>query len=280
MKNIIVWLALPCLVALAVWVIWRRLPERTEPSAAKAASAPQSGAVAAEPAPKKRGLAAPQIKDRIAAAEALAQKHDESSKQKLLAVLSAEDHPEVKVRIVETLGREWRFDPAVVAALVKAMADDEKDEVRAAASEALASLGEPAKGAVPEVRKLLQAEKHRLAAMEALGRIGPSAHPAVAEIAASLEAKKTAERLAAITALRRIGLASKAVLGDEQKGIVKALHDENAQVRENAALCLKRIGTAAKTEAVKRALENLKNDEDEQVRRAAESAWEKIYETR
>jgi HEAT repeat protein len=279
MKNWMVWLLLPLLVALAAWGIWDN-QKRNAPVAPPPVSSGRTPGVqeVETKAAKKEGLNSPRVKERIKAVEDLAKKKDEAAKAKLLNVLAHEEHPEVKARLIEELGHNFRFDPQVIAALTRCMAESEKPEVRGAADEALGTINEMGKAAVPEVRKLLKDGAHRAAALEVLGRIGPAAGETVEEVGAYLESPKTAERLAAITALRRIGLAAKAVLGDETKGIVKAAADEDARIRECAAQCFKRIGEAAKTAAVKAALEKLKADKEAPVRKAAEAAWQKLYE--
>lgn len=233
---------------------------------------------AAEILPEAQGLDSANANERLAAVKKLGASGDFSTAGKtLLAALEREREPDVRAVMVETMGRAWRGEPAVLKAVTQCLSDEEKDSVRAAASETVRALGETGKAGVPELRQLLRDERFRLAAFQTLGEIGPFAEAAVEDAAGFLTSKRVVERRAGMKLLRQIGLASKKVLGDERGGITGALHDEDAQVREEAALCVKRIGGEAQTEAVRKALEKLREDSAEGVRRAATSAYEKLY---
>jgi len=110
--------------------------------------------------------------------------------------------------------------------------------MRQGASIALANLGQPA---VPALRKsLVSARKDvRLWSAYTLGQIGPVAKSAVEALSVSLTDADPALRAAAAQALGKI--AAPTVVD----GLSNALGDENRQVRRNAAVALRQIGSAA-----------------------------------
>ena len=90
----------------------------------------------------------------------------------------------VRVRSAYALRRIRADSPEVVSSLVKGIKSGDA-ELRSASLGALGAIGAGAKGAVPEVARLLSSEASsdvKLAAANALGKIGPDAHGAVAEL--------------------------------------------------------------------------------------------------
>ncbi len=206
-----------------------------------------------------------------------AQKDKKEAKEKLMALLKIEKDPNVRTELVRALGRMSRTDSEVIPLLTKYRGTDEADSVREAAVEALTDLGEDGRPAVEALTKMLDDDEQRLVALETLGEIGPFAVASTKRIAMVLQSKRVTERREALRVLRKIGVGSASVLGSKDTGIIGCLSDQDADVRAEAAKVLKRIGNAPDRPELKEALSGLRDDPDERVKRAAESAWQKLY---
>jgi len=205
------------------------------------------------------------------------------------------DVREAAIRAVGNMGAEAR---RAVPGLMNVVVVEQHEELRKAALDALASLGEEA---VPDVAKALKDERTaaRLQACAILARIGPAAKKAAPALTAALKDKSPEVRAGAAAAIGALGAEGRSAVaalapllkdpewrvraaaagalggvGPEAKGAVKqlatALADAEPEVRAAAATALGRIGREAKPAGP--ALEGLKADGNEAVRKAAEAA--------
>ena len=167
--------------------------------------------------------------------------------------------------IAKITGDYRKHLPVLLAAL------DDKRVFAGMAGTALAGFGSEAASAVPRLREMLGPENHsdnRWAAAFALASIGPEAAPAAPELASALADSDEKLRWYAAFALGEIGAESPIVV----QALIGALEDFDDDVRGYAARALGKIGYQ---EALP-ALEALLQDENESVRREAESAIEAI----
>ena len=167
--------------------------------------------------------------------------------------------------------------------------DDENYDIRGAAAKALAAVA--GKDAAPLLVEQLKREREagtrkragdqdfwdndsvcaNIAA--ALGKLGPEAAPAVPLLSAVLADSHvfSYDKEDAIETLGAIGPAAK----DAVPHLIKVLDDEDAVLREKAAVALGRIGPAAKA-AVPRLLKVSQSDAEDDLRTAARAAIRRI----
>lgn len=147
---------------------------------------------------------------------------------------------------------------------------DENPRARRTAAARLAKMGAGAKDAIPHLTEMVKEEDTdvRLSAVYALGKIGPSdKETAVAALATALDDQDLIVRKFAVEALANVGDASVVAL-------TQALGDENLSVRKDAAKALLDLGQPALQAITQAAVSN----EDEQVRKNAETVVKKIME--
>jgi HEAT repeat protein/lysophospholipase L1-like esterase len=156
--------------------------------------------------------------------------------------------------------------PKLVAAL-----GSPDDYVSAFAAWSLGNLGAAAKDSVPALAGALARERTNAVVAAALARIGPAAAGAVPTLAEALRGDDPDRRWRAARTLGRIGPAAAAAVGP----LTDALGDAgNSDLRLHAARALGRIGAAARPAAA--ALQRATGDPDENVRREAKQALERL----
>lgn len=156
--------------------------------------------------------------------------------------------------------------PRLVAALTSP-----DDYVSAFAAWSLGNLGAAAKDAVPALAGALARERTNAVVAGALARIGPAAEGAVPTLVEALRGDDAGRRWRAARTLGRIGPAAAAAVGP----LTDALGDTgNGELRLHAARALGRIGAAARPAAA--ALQRATGDPDENVRREAKQALERL----
>lgn len=140
---------------------------------------------------------------------------------------------------------------------------------RAKAAQRLATFGNRARVAVPELIKMLKEEDAvcRSMAQDALAKIGAPDSKEISLLITSLKDKMRDVRAYAAQALGLMGHAAHSA-GPE---LVAALKDSDATVRRNAALALGKVGFDDKTKAFE-ALKPLLEDSDQAVRVASAEA--------
>ena len=156
--------------------------------------------------------------------------------------------------------------------LIRAL--DDKRVYAGMVGTALAGLGADASPAVPRLRELLDADNRpddRWAAAFALASIGPASAAASPGLALALSDSDEKLRWYAAFALSEIGGS-----GSRNGIAIRALHDFDDDVRGYAARALGRIGAPDALPALNATLQ----DENDSVRREAESAIRSIRESR
>jgi len=179
----------------------------------------------------------------------------------------------VRATVVMTLDGLSSRGPEVVKALAQAVAKDVHQTVRRLALYALANMAEDAKDAVPHLASLLRDKDGNLRTTAALAlvKIGKDS---IAELLKILGDPSADARLAAIQTLSQF---SKEDLNESAvTAMVKALADEDARVRQVAAMDMALLGTQAREQGggadVNKALFGLLKDKDVRVRRSAVAA--------
>lgn len=120
-----------------------------------------------------------------------------------------------------------------------------RDDVRAAASEALSTLALHAELAVVPLAKLLDGkagDEVCLAALDVLGKLGRIAEPAAGDVATALASDSYEVRTKAVEVL--ICLGALGCAGAAMPAVTKLLADDSAGVRASAAEALKGVGTS------------------------------------
>jgi len=160
--------------------------------------------------------------------------------------------------------------PTLLAAL-----QDESEDVRGSAAEALERLGQTSDVVVSALLTALQDESEdvRESAAEALGRLGQTSDVVVSALLAALQDESKDVRESAAVSLGQLGQTSEAVVS----ALLIALRDKNSSVRRSAAVSLGQVGQAS--EAVVSALVAALRDEDSIVRRFAAIALEWVGQT-
>ncbi len=192
--------------------------------------------------------------------------------QRLTAALK---HDKLQSHVAFLLGEMGAKAEPVVPALAALLQDDE-DDTRREAAIALAKIGPAAKAAVPELIRLVQTPEGPAvyAACYALGRIGPAAIEAKPALSQALAGKDETLSAIAAWALAQIDPKCTVTAPKSVPVLVRALSDHDARIRQQAAAALQCLGTLAK-EALP-ALEKATQDENEQVRAAAQQAIRSI----
>jgi HEAT repeat protein len=189
----------------------------------------------------------------------------------VLAALESDDW-DLQWAAADALGFMGSSNPAVLATLTAALGHDSSIVVSAAAT-ALARIGAAAVPVLSDV--LLQPEDPRAEwAADALGRIGPAADAAAELLLAQLHSPQPG-----LAAWSAIALAK--ITGDERAipMLVKLLERmDRADLRQQAALGLKVVGPRASGAAG--ALNALRHDPDDDVRRAVEAALSAVTAVR
>jgi HEAT repeat protein len=154
--------------------------------------------------------------------------------------------------------RQNASSPKDISSLISDLGDKDAP-IRLRAAEALTGRGS---AAVPELRKALKDtnDQVRIAAATALGRIGPEAKASIPSLIEALDDKHRYVRAEAAKALSRMGDAADAAV----RPLFQVMVDEDIGVRHNAAEALARIGPVAFPSLIER----LKH-EDKQVRMEA-----------
>lgn len=239
---------------------------------------------------------------RMAAASALGDIGPELGVVPALMGAMGDDDEAVGARVAAALVRI--SGPKLVPDLIEAL-QDEDNTVRANAANALGMIGPEAKDAVPHLIELLKDENYyvqdnvihaleqidpetgvifaliktmegktpieNMTAVQALGRIGPKAVPALIE---AMQDEDSSMRESAIYALWWMQPQTDPEATEVVLALIKALGDENSDVRVRAADALGQIGPKASA-AVPALIEALK-DEDSSVRKSAAEALGKI----
>ncbi len=159
---------------------------------------------------------------------------------------------------------------AAVPALLKAL-ETSDPQVQAEILDALAQIGPDAKAAIPAAIKLLGSPNPMVqyTALHLLGALGKAAQDAVPAIEKIYNGRDEFGKAVAAWALVSIDPKPENVTRAIPM-MIKALGHENPSVRVHAAQMLGKIGKG--NSDVKAALEKAKNDEDESVKKAVDSA--------
>lgn len=199
-----------------------------------------------------------------------------SAVPELVAILRDDGRKPLHEPAIETLGRIGPGAKEAVSILVEALSREAP--LSGASALALQSICPDSGSLVAPLLAALKAADSaavRAAAAEALGRVGPGAATAIGDLAAVLSSDGNAGvRMAVARALGKIGPKSAGVLGV----LTRALQDQDARVRETAAVTLGDMGSSAR-EAVDRLAAVLKEDADPAVRRHAAKALTQISPT-
>ena len=182
----------------------------------------------------------------------------------------------VRGRAAEVLGRIGEGAAPAVPALIEAM-EDERPDVRREVLFTLGSIGPQAKAAVAVARKALADpdQSVRYSAVWALGRIGPDASVALPDLEKDVcDTNDPYFGSVCAWAMIRIDAKNEKLIKQALPVLIKALENEKAFVRSEAASTLGLIGPPAK-EALP-ALKKAASDSDETVAKAAAEAIDKI----
>ena len=168
--------------------------------------------------------------------------------------------------------------PALVAALDDAASTERSsaDEFHAEVLAAIALIGPQDAALIKKCMAMLNSEHDRVrrTATYALGKAGPAAKGAVGALRGQLNGDDEMLRIVTLWALLQITPDDQQVIKAAIPGLTKALEDPRPLVRLEAALALGKIGP--KAASAKEALEQLGDDSDEAVRRAAAEALSQI----
>jgi HEAT repeat protein len=186
-------------------------------------------------------------------------------------------YPFLRCRVLEALGKSAGAAPAVVVpALLRALAGDESEDVRAASARELGKVQPVPKGAVAALTRALDDPAVWVAeqAAEALRQIGPAARPAIPALTAALESGRQAVSGAAAAALKACGASGDRVV----RGLIALLrHGKCWPDRAHATQALAVCGRGSPE--VVAALEAALRDKEDYVRRDAQKALDKLRES-
>ncbi|HUY92107.1 MAG TPA: HEAT repeat domain-containing protein [Pirellulales bacterium] len=168
--------------------------------------------------------------------------------------------------------------PALLAALDDATSTERSsaDDFHAEALVAIALIGPQDPAVVKKCTAMLNSENDRVrrTATYALGKAGAAAKGAMSALRGQLNGDDETLRMVTLWALLQITPGDQQIVKAAVPGLTKALEDSRPLVRLEAVLALGKLGSQAAS--AKAALEQLADDPDEAVRRAAAEAVEQV----
>lgn len=168
-------------------------------------------------------------------------------------VKATEDNdPTVRQNAIEALANAGRDAPGAIPALIKVLNDDAEIDVRVKAASALKQFGPAGKPAAPALGEAIKNNSNkelRITAATALAEIGPDAKAALPVVIELLQDRDKETRLAAMAALRAIGVPDPKDGKEAARRII--LFFEDPELKTAGAETLGKIGKPAVPELIK-----------------------------
>ena len=183
--------------------------------------------------------------------------------------------PQIRLEAARTLAQLGPKSKSAVPALQKKLTDEDPD-VRRESLAALAEIGTESSAAVPDIVKLADKDgtEIRPLACYALGRIGPAAKSAVPLLNRLIASSNSHEQAVAAWALVNIAPDKESIEKAIPLLAATVMNSHNPRARLEAVKTLGKIGSGSEIAA--QAIKEGVNDPDENVRKVAQAASEKL----